>query len=392
MADGFEIQVPITIKGGNEGEKVGKQIGEKIASQLNKSFKIAGISGGSKGGIEGKGDSKNLKDVSKRLGVIAAIGGASVLLLRKASPYLKGVLDIFGRAFMTFFRPFGDFLATLLKPLAILLMKFAVGFLKWAKTPVGKAVTAATVIVVGGLIAAAAIGTLAEQALAIAAIGTAAGTATPLVATFMSKLKYLGGLGLITIGIALAYDVLTTKEFGGLQLLKTLGIGLALGMGAVMMGFSAAAGITIGIIAVTAIIGWKFANAKSDYSKEYAALIPKGMKEKAYTPAEMGMTRQFELDPNANVGGIFNASKAMEDYMKSIGSYQTGTPFVPETGMYQLHRGEQVIPRNQTNNKSIIFKPTFQINGNINQDIDLDAMIRRASRVTEMELKSRGVI
>src|SRR5204863_1522242 len=28
----------------------------------------------------------------------------------------------------------------------------------------------------------------------------------------------------------------------------------------------------------------------------------------------------------------------------ALGSYATGTDFVPVTGMYQLHRGEQVIP------------------------------------------------
>ena len=38
MAD-FKVEVPITLKGGNEGNKVGTQIGEKIAAQLNKSLK-----------------------------------------------------------------------------------------------------------------------------------------------------------------------------------------------------------------------------------------------------------------------------------------------------------------------------------------------------------------
>ena len=29
------------------------------------------------------------------------------------------------------------------------------------------------------------------------------------------------------------------------------------------------------------------------------------------------------------------------------GSFATGTPYVPETGLYQLHKGEAVIPRNE---------------------------------------------
>ena len=74
------------------------------------------------------------------------------------------------------------------------------------------------------------------------------------------------------------------------------------------------------------------------------------------------------------------------------GEGQVGIPFVPGDGLYKLHRGEQVIPRGQTSNKSMIFKPTFQITGNVSQDIDMDAIVRRAGRMTEMELKKRGIL
>jgi len=129
MPEGFEIKVPITLKGGREGEKVGKQIGSKIAEQIQKAFRSIGvgkISPGGDGTISGVGGvTKGLKGVATKLGVIAALGAVAIGLLRKSSPYLKGVLDIFGRAFTIFFRPFGDFLAALLRPLAILLMKLA---------------------------------------------------------------------------------------------------------------------------------------------------------------------------------------------------------------------------------------------------------------------------
>ena len=36
MTNGFEIKVPITIKGGKEGERVGKQLGDKIADQIKR--------------------------------------------------------------------------------------------------------------------------------------------------------------------------------------------------------------------------------------------------------------------------------------------------------------------------------------------------------------------
>jgi hypothetical protein len=88
---------------------------------------------------------------------------------------------------------------------------------------------------------------------------------------------------------------------------------------------------------------------------------------------------------------------AIGNFLGGIGrgwrGYATGTPFVPETGLYQLHRGEQVIPRGQaSSNRSVILRPTFQITGNISQDIDMDAIVRRTSRMTEMELKKRGIL
>ncbi len=49
-------------------------------------------------------------------------------LLEKSSPHLKGILDIFGRSMQLFFRPFGNALATTLRPLAFILIKAAV---KW---------------------------------------------------------------------------------------------------------------------------------------------------------------------------------------------------------------------------------------------------------------------
>ncbi|KKK50690.1 hypothetical protein LCGC14_3122490, partial [marine sediment metagenome] len=76
-----------------------------------------------------------------------------------------------------------------------------------------------------------------------------------------------------------------------------------------------------------------------------------------------------------------------------LGKGQVGIPSVPSDGLYQLHRGEEVIPRTRAGqNRSVIFKPTFQISGNISQDIDMDGIVRRAGRITEMELKQRGII
>lgn len=54
--------------------------------------------------------------------------------LKSTSPYLKGVFDIFNRAFMVFFRPFGDFLAGILKPVAIWLLRVCIAWMLWLKS------------------------------------------------------------------------------------------------------------------------------------------------------------------------------------------------------------------------------------------------------------------
>lgn len=268
MAGEMTIEVPITIKGGNEGNKVGVQIGNKVAGQLEKAFKSINLGGG----VQAE-TSRSLKVSAVKLGAIGVSIGGVTALLRKSSPYLKGMLDILGRSFLIFFRPFGDFLATLLRPLAIVLMKFAVAFSKWFKeASPGEKAAAVTVVTVGGIVTAAAIGTLASQAAAILGIGTAASTATGQVSTFMSKLKLLAGIGLITIGVALAYDVMAKEGFEAEDLLKTLGAGLALGLGATLLGASVAAGITIGIITVTAILAWKYVQKDAQEMKQWRTM------------------------------------------------------------------------------------------------------------------------
>lgn len=83
---------------------------------------------GSLGGIVGK------------LGVIAAIAnqaleflGKIVGFLAQSSPALRGVLYQMEKAMMIFFRPFGDFLASLLRPLARSWLKMSREWLSWTK-------------------------------------------------------------------------------------------------------------------------------------------------------------------------------------------------------------------------------------------------------------------
>lgn len=62
------------------------------------------------------------------LGIIASTGKKILDTLSESSAALKATLTIYGQAFRIFFKPFGDFLSTLLRPLGIWLLKAAVKF------------------------------------------------------------------------------------------------------------------------------------------------------------------------------------------------------------------------------------------------------------------------
>lgn len=96
----------------------------------------AGIFGGRAEGITGF--------LGKILGSLALLGGSLKAIqmgLRdfiSASPYLKGTFEILNKALMLFFKPFGDFLGTLLRPLAMIILKVALAFYKWIGTDLAK--------------------------------------------------------------------------------------------------------------------------------------------------------------------------------------------------------------------------------------------------------------
>jgi len=412
--NGFEIQVPITIKGGREGEKVGKQIGEKIASQINKSFRAIGIgrTAGKTGGGGGLGDlagmagmTKGLKGVATKLGIIGIAAGAILGVLRQASPYLRGVLSIFGRAFMTFFRPFGDFLATLLRPLAIILMRAAVAFLRWTRSSkVGKGVVAGAVGAGAGALAGAAIGALGGP------IGAGIGAIIGGLIGILSQvdwqavgtaIKAFGSWALDTLSgfTGWVWEKITgiwtwTKDFGSWIWSKITGI-------------------------------WKWAWSFPQWIWDQIVKIwswswnfPLWLLEQLVKIWNWGwnfgewlwgrITAAFN-NIGSWLGGIgkylytkitdsivkaFSGFKFGWSWFWSKGGGQVGIPNVPSDGMYKLHKGEEVVPRTKvgTGGRSVVLNPTFNISGGISKDIDVDSIARRASRMTEMELKKRGII
>ena len=334
MPEKFEIEVPISVKGVG-GIKTDKKIGDSMAAM-----------------------SKGLKGVIAKFGVLGAAITAAVGLLAKSSPYLKGILDIFGRAFMIFFRPFGDFLATLLRPLAILLMKMAVAFLKWTRGPMGKvreAVENAPQIGLTGM-------TLPDIPIEIANWALKLGAA-------LGQIIYEIGKGAVNLGQDIGqwlYDQVIVPA-GDFLYSKLLGIWNW----------------------TKNFAGWLWEQMTNvwNWTYDFGAWIWDKITSVWNWTYDFGawlwgkITSIFRSGPFGIFGSLFG-----------IGKGQVGIASVPNDGIYQLHKGEEVVPRTKVGSKSIIFKPTFQITGNIAQDIDMDSIVRRAGRQVEMDLKQRGII
>ncbi len=121
-------------------KQVRKQVGDAMKN-IPAGISEGAFGGGGAGGGAGGGIGKLIGKTTLVIGALLVIGeGVKRLvgILKESSPYLKGVFDIFKRAMMIFFRPFGDFLASLLKPLALLLMKVAVQSLKESRAKAGE--------------------------------------------------------------------------------------------------------------------------------------------------------------------------------------------------------------------------------------------------------------
>jgi hypothetical protein len=370
MEQGFEIKVPITLKGGNEGEKVGRQIGEKIAAQMNKSLKVIGLGEKGKTEIGGiAGFSKGIKGLAVKMGLIGAAITAAVGLLAESSPYLKGILSIMGRAFGIFFRPFGDFLATILRPLAILMMRMAIAFLKWTRPinkEVSKAMENAPQIPTTGKF-------YLDGPIEIANLGLKLGSLIEMIWIKGAGdiAKKIGDWFYFSIIVPVA-DYLTTKildiwnwvtDFPGWLWEKITSI------------WSWVKDFPGWIwTQITSIWNW----AKNDFA--------------GWVWEKITSIWNWNWDFGAWLWGKVKSIWNWVSGGKPDGEGQTGISNVPNDGMYKLHRGEQVLTRNQQNSKSVVLRPTFNFNGNISQSIDMDEIARRGSIVIERELKQRGVI
>lgn len=122
---------------------------------------------------------------------------------------------------------------------------------------------------------------------------------------------------------------------------------------------SGAGEYTMDLSALSSLIG-----VYSDIAKVIAPYAART----AGTPVEYGKSTMFAMEQS--VRGLFEPMTLLLNkiFQKFGQGFQTGTPYVPQTGLYQLHRGEAVIPASQNNynNKSsqqITYAPVINING-----------------------------
>lgn len=408
MVDGFQIEVPITIKGGREGERVGSQIGEKIASQIKKSIRAVGIGGGTAGGgSAGMGEaagmagmSKGLKGVIGKLGVIGMAIGAAVGVLAQSSPYLKGILSIFGRAFMIFFRPFGDFLAVLLRPLAILMMKMAVAFLKWTRPLQGKVGEAMKDVPQFGTTGNMLVDIPAQIANWALQVGAAIGAVALEIGKGAFELGTKIGQWLLDYVIYPAGNFLSEKilsvwnwvnDFPGwlwsqITTIWSWGSDYAAWIWGKITSIWKWTADFAGWIwsQITTIWSWAY-----DFGRWLWDQITSAFRNIGSWLSGVGMYLYERI--TESIKKAFSGFKFAWSWFWQKG--QVGIPNVPHEGLYYLHKGEEVVPRTKVGqNSSTVFRPSFNISGNFSSELDVDAVVRRAGRMMEMDLKQRGII
>ena len=129
---------------GGFAEKIGQVGGKGGVFQQFATGMQAGV--GLPGGT-GKEATAMLGGMAGKLGMVAGSIGLVVTVLgqikkavdsvlqefAKSSPALQGTLMLFQKAMLLFFKPFGDFLSSLLRPLAIWLLKASIAWIKFTK-------------------------------------------------------------------------------------------------------------------------------------------------------------------------------------------------------------------------------------------------------------------
>ena len=152
-----KIQAEVKEKLGNVDMEAMLGKAKEASKQIQSSFGKIDLKGITKALSQKQGAVQKAGELgaeSGTLGKLAATAGAVVGVLFvikkiaqkalneivKSSPYLQGIMSVMSRAWTNVWRPFGDFLGNLLRPLAVALLKMSVKWLQFTRTETGEAV------------------------------------------------------------------------------------------------------------------------------------------------------------------------------------------------------------------------------------------------------------
>lgn len=379
MTEGFEIKVPITLKGGREGEKVGRQIGDKIASQMTKALKTIGI-GDKRGMGMTQGGTGTLGFLAKGITKMTGLLAIAAIALDSLYTFVKPVLDLLKTIFLLLFMP----LIPILKPVMILLGEMA-KVLGPVMAEISKSIDAlmkpfsemiqTTFAELGQPIQ--------DLAVAIIQIFSSLIQALPSILPMITKFLQFLGENLAKIVPIIIDALMWAGNFlvSGWNVIKD-----ALDW---VGNFFLSSWNTI-----KEILDWigTWLQPIWDSIKTMLDNAYEGVKEK------WGIIIDF-LDGIASalevIKGIFDAFNPFggAGIIGKILGFARGGVVPGQMGKPQLaivHGGEEVTPRGSS--RSVILQPTFNFTGPISQSIDIDELARRTGKITEMELKQRGII
>ena len=352
--------------------------------------------------------------------------------MKSASPALQGILLTFEKAMMIFFKPFGDFLALLLRPMALLLIKFARDWAKGLKgiipnaKDVGNAIGGTVSGFIGGGGAGGeggkpgipgAAGETGEPGTTnvnlnakdvadsigksiitfLGDLGTElakkVNTFAPDIASFIAKLSDMVFSFIVGLGFAIFNFLkdLKIEQAGKIATEILLGIGKLL-MAVIMFIIMVITGLLIFVFnalkdnadAIWTLINIYVIEPLGKFFGRVVGVLEENFNElrddvialwRKVTAKVTEIRYKFitEIETwKTNIGGILttlynNLSNALSDignrvkkiideafsvgsravndiWNQVLGKKQVGSDFIPETGMYMLHRGEQVVP------------------------------------------------
>lgn len=413
------------------------------------------------------------------LGVLYGIKKAADKMLNqmiRSSPYLQGMLSVLDRAKMYFWRPFGDMLGTLIKPLAIKLLKLSAKWMEFSRTPAGKVTTKALGgAMAGGTVGAgvgAVVGGLAGGPLGAVAGGAVGGILGSMIGATIALLKdALKGVKNIGIIIKAWLDYFVEKIFGinmdevrakvATFLYETLPNFFTKTLPEFFNNLwtkiketgtkikselkDKLTGIWEGIKELGKYL-WQGLTNKLSEAWETLKSFGQWLWDKVTNPFVQASIKLLNFgkwvwdtitkplktikDNLSSLGTylwnkITDALSSIWEKLKNIGTYmyrkvtnsikeafsgfkfgwswwwkkedskQIGANYIPKEGLYYLHRGEKVLNPSQaqreTTNKTINFKPTFNVTTN-GTGINIDSQIRSAARMLEFELRRRSIL